>query len=224
MIKIENLYKDFGNDKFKTEVLKNINININDGTFLTILGASGSGKTTLLNIIGGLLKPTSGSVYFNDENIYSLNDKSLAKFRNEHIGFVFQKFYLEPNFTIYENISIPFIIKGDKKKNYDARINELIDKLYLTKRKNASVNELSGGEAQRVAIARAIALKPSVILADEPTGSLDSVNSEIIFEILKKLNNEGHTIILVTHNDELAKKYSKEIIKIKDGCIVSNED
>lgn len=223
MIEIKNLYKSYGEKENKQEVLKDINLTIKDGTFLTILGASGSGKTTLLNIIGGLLKPTSGEILFDEDDIYKLNDKDLSKFRNEHIGYVFQQFFLEPDFSIYENISIPFIIKGVKKKDYNDKINSLIEKLYLKSREKASVSELSGGEKQRVAIARAIALDPKVILADEPTGSLDSKNGEIVFEILKKLNEEGHTIILVTHSEEYAKKYSKEIIRIKDGSILENE-
>jgi putative ABC transport system ATP-binding protein len=220
MITIKNLVKDFYNGDNITKALDNINLEIKDKEFISILGTSGSGKTTLLNLIGGLDTPTSGEILIDEVNLFDLNDKDASAFRNKNIGYIFQLFYLEPSFTIYENVSIPLIINGQKKKDYDKRIHELLQMVNLDDYSDKIVSNLSGGEKQRVCIARALANNPKYILADEPTGSLDSYNGEKVLEYLKLLNENGKTIIFVTHNNDFANKYSTRIINLKDGKII----
>ncbi len=224
MISINNVSKIYSSGESETKALDDINININDGEFISILGMSGSGKTTLLNLIGGLDNPTSGKITIDDVSFSEMNDKEASAFRNKNIGYIFQLFYLEPSFTVYENVSIPLIINGKKKKDYDVRIHELLKKVALDEKANKRVSNLSGGEKQRVCIARALANDPKYILADEPTGSLDSQNGEIVLEYLKYLNSLGKTIVFITHNEEFANKYSSRIIRLKDGKIINNEN
>ena len=209
MIKLNNISKSYDNKL----VLDNISLQINQGDFIAIVGKSGSGKTTLLNILGGLI-PFMGEYYFENESIGILNDKS--RFRRDNIGYIFQRFYLDNSYSIYENVEVPLIIK--KEKDYKEIILNILDYVGLSDI-NKSVGKLSGGEAQRVAIARALVTNPKVILADEPTGSLDEYNKKNIMELFKKLNNDGKTIILVTHDLDDA-SYANRIIEIKDGKIV----
>lgn len=215
MIIAENLKHNYG----QLEVLKGINLQISQGEIVSILGASGAGKTTLLQIIGSLLKPCSGNVIINGQNIYELNEKKLANFRNQNIGFVFQFHHLLPEFTALENIIMPALIAKKKKKECEKKAEELLDILGILSKRDQKPAELSGGEKQRIAIARALINNPSIILADEPSGNLDSQNAlslyEIIFELRKAFNT---TFIIVTHNEKHAEMTDK-IFTIEDGYI-----
>lgn len=215
MIKADNIKKSFGN----LEVLKGINLDIPKGKLYSIVGASGAGKTTLLQILGTLSKPDSGEIYFNDNRISSMSEKRLAAFRNKEIGFVFQFHHLLPEFTALENVCIPAFIAKTPKAKAEAKAKELIDYLGLTDRMSHKPSELSGGEKQRVAMARALVNNPSVVMADEPSGNLDSSNRDELHELLFKLRDElGQTFIIVTHDDNFADR-SDKIIHIKDGII-----
>ncbi len=214
LVNITKKYKDF-------YALKETNLKIEEGEFIAIIGESGSGKSTLLNIIGQIDVPSSGEIIINGKNIVNLADKKLAKLRNSTFGFVFQSFYLEPSYTVSQNVEIPLILKGTKRKERKQRVDEVLEAVdMLDKAKNKAKN-LSGGEMQRVAIARAIAADPSIIIADEPCGNLDSKNGEVVMKLLKELNDKGKTVIMVTHSLEHA-KWAKRIIKLSDGEIVSD--
>ena len=219
MIQINNVYKNYNTKKTKIEVLKNVNLKIKEGEFISILGPSGSGKSTLLNLIGGLDLPNSGSVLVDKLEITKLNDKRLANFRNRTVGFVFQFFNLLPRSSALENCILPLIYSPTPVTDKKARAQNVLKLVGLEKRFNHKPSELSGGEQQRVAIARAIVGDPKIILADEPTGNLDSKTGEEIMEIFLDLNKRGKTIIMVTHEETLAKKTHK-IVKIKDGQIL----
>lgn len=219
MIKVENLYKYYPMGKEKYPALKNINLSINKGEFVAIIGPSGSGKSTLLNIIGGLDRPSEGKVYVDGEDIFKLNDARISKYRNKKIGFVFQFFYLEPTYTVLENVMLPLIFSKSNSRELKAK--EAIEKVGLTHKIGNKGNELSGGERQRVAIARAIVNNPSLLLCDEPTGNLDSKTGISIMNLLKALNKEGKTIVLVTHNLEYL-SFVDRVIKIKDGELEVN--
>ncbi len=215
MIKAQNIKKSFGN----LEVLKGINIEIPKGKIYSIVGASGAGKTTLLQILGTLSKPDSGDVFFNDKNISTFSEKKMATFRNQEIGFVFQFHHLLPEFSAIENVCIPAFIAKISKAKAEKRALELLEYLGLTDRIEHKPSELSGGEKQRVAVARALINYPSVILADEPSGNLDSANRDELHELLFKLRDDfGQTFIIVTHDDKFADR-SDKIIHIKDGVI-----
>lgn len=215
MIRAQNIKKSFG----KLEVLKDINLEIPHGKLYSIVGASGAGKTTLLQILGTLSKPDSGDIYFNDKNISSFSEKELAGFRNKEIGFVFQFHHLLPEFTALENVCIPAFIAKKSKAEAEKKAKELIDYLGLSDRMEHKPAELSGGEKQRVAMARALVNNPSVVLADEPSGNLDSANRNELHELLFKLRDDfGQTFIIVTHDDNFAEQ-SDRIIHIKDGVI-----
>lgn len=215
MIKAQNIKKSFGN----LEVLKGINLEIPAGEIHSIVGASGAGKTTLLQILGTLSKPDSGDIFFNDKNISSFSEKEIATFRNREIGFVFQFHHLLPEFTALENVCIPAFIAKQSKAEAEKRALELLDYLGLTDRIEHKPSELSGGEKQRVAVARALVNNPSVVLADEPSGNLDSANRNELHELLFKLRDDfGQTFIIVTHDDNFADR-SDKIIHIKDGVI-----
>lgn len=207
-------YKDF-------YALKETNLKIEDGEFVAIIGESGSGKSTLLNIIGQIDVPSSGEIIINGENTVDLDDNEVAKLRNSTFGFVFQSFYLEPTYTVYSNVEIPLVLKGMKRKERKQRIEEVLNSVDMQDKEKNKASNLSGGEMQRVAIARAIAANPPIILADEPCGNLDTNNGEIVMQLLKQLNDEGQTVIMVTHNPEHA-KWAKRIIKLSDGEIVSD--
>lgn len=215
MISVNNL--KFSYDKL--EVLKGIDLRINKGEIVSIMGPSGAGKTSLLQLIGTLEKPNSGSILINDINPNTLKEKDLAIFRNLEIGFIFQFHNLLSEFTAFENICIPGYISNDK-KNVEKKALELIKTLGLEHRKDHMPNELSGGEKQRVAVARALINSPAVILADEPTGNLDSENSKILHDLFIKLNKElNQTFIIVTHNKELGNQTNR-VINLVDGKII----
>ncbi len=215
MIKINNIHKSYGN----LEVLKGINLEVNNSEIVSILGSSGAGKTTLLQIIGTLLKPDSGNIIINGVDTNTLDERSLAKFRNKHIGFVFQFHHLLPEFTALENVCIPGFIAKRNKYEVKKTANQLLKSLNIYDRANHKPNELSGGERQRVAIARALINNPSIILADEPSGNLDSVNAKALYDIIFDLRKDFmQTFIIVTHNQEHAKLTDK-LFTIADGII-----
>lgn len=215
IIKLENIYKSFK----PVEVLKGINLEIKENEFISIVGPSGAGKSTLLHLIGTLEKPDSGTVKYNDIDIYKLNDKELGDFRNKNLGFVFQFHHLLPEFTAIENVMLPVLIGGLNKDEAMDKAKILLENLNLSHRFTHRPQELSGGEQQRVAIARALINNPKVLLADEPTGNLDSKNAQEVINLFKKLRDEcKRTIILVTHQESFA-KISDRIVYIKDGVI-----
>lgn len=213
MIKIEHVNKSFGS----LQVLNDINLEIVQGEVVSIVGASGAGKTTLLQIVGTLDRPDSGKVLYNDVDITRLTDKALSKFRNEHVGFVFQFHNLLPEFTALENVTLPALIKGQSRQNAEKSARELLDFLKLSDRVDHKPSQLSGGEQQRVAVARALVNRPSVILADEPSGNLDSVHARELHDLFFSLRDEyDQTFVIVTHNQELAEMADRKIT-MKDG-------
>lgn len=219
MIKIENLTKKFG----ELEVLKGVSLTVNKGEVISIVGPSGAGKTTLLQLIGTLDKPTSGTIRFNGEDTGKMGSNKLATFRNRHIGFVFQFHQLLPEFTALENIIIPALIAGRKRKETEAEAMELLGIMGLKERAGHKPSEMSGGENQRVAVARALINRPDVILADEPSGSLDSHNKEELHRLFFDLRDKlGQTFIIVTHDEKLA-SYTDRTIRMVDGVIESED-
>lgn len=215
MIEAKCIYKSFGN----VDVIKGIDLHIDKGEIVTIMGASGAGKSTLLQIIGTLEKADKGEVFINGQNVNKLNQKNLAAFRNKNIGFVFQFHHLLPEFTALENICIPAYIAGVSKKEANDKAMQLLDYLKLTERASHKPSMLSGGEQQRIAVARALINNPAVILADEPSGNLDSLNAKELHELFFKLREQtGQTFVIVTHNPDLA-KMADRTLTIKDGKI-----
>lgn len=215
MIKADNIKKSFGT----LQVLKGINLEIPMGKIYSIVGTSGAGKTTLLQILGTLSNPDSGSIYFNNRNISSFSEREISAFRNKEIGFVFQFHHLLPEFTALENVCIPAFIAKKSKAEAEKKALDLLKYLGLSDRKEHKPSELSGGEKQRVAVARALINSPTVVLADEPSGNLDSANRDELHELLFKLRDDfGQTFIIVTHDDNFADR-SDKIIHIKDGVI-----
>lgn len=218
MIEAKGIYKSFGN----VDVIKGIDLHIDKGEIVTIVGASGAGKSTLLQIIGTLEKADKGEVLINNQNVNAFGQRRLASFRNKNIGFVFQFHHLLPEFTALENICIPAYIAGESKSNALNKANKLLEYLNITARANHKPSMLSGGEQQRVAVARALINNPAVILADEPSGNLDSKNARELHELFFKLREEtGQTFVIVTHNQELA-KMADRTLTIKDGKIEGN--
>jgi lipoprotein-releasing system ATP-binding protein len=216
LIKVENIKKSFGN----LQVLKGINLEIPNGKIYSIVGASGAGKTTLLQILGTLSKPDSGSLIINEKEISRLSEKQLATFRNSELGFVFQFHHLLPEFTALENVCLPAFIAKTPKVKAEEKAKELLNYLGLQDRMEHKPSELSGGEKQRVAVARALVNSPMAVLADEPSGNLDSANRDELHELLFQLRNDfGQTFVIVTHDDNFASR-SDKIIHIKDGIIV----
>jgi len=219
LVVLKNITKAYKTGKVNYQVLKGIDLEVKEGEFLAIMGVSGSGKSTLLNIIGLLDKPDSGTYIFDNQEVSKLSKKELAEIRNKKIGFVFQAFHLIPWSTAFENVLMPLLYRGKIEKEDEERAKKLLIRLGLEKRINAKPSELSGGEQQRVAIARALITKPKLLLADEPTGNLDSKSSQEVMNIFKELNEEGLTIIMVTHDPEIA-KFAQKIKIIKDGVFV----
>ncbi|MDD4120034.1 MAG: ABC transporter ATP-binding protein [Clostridia bacterium] len=220
ILQLKNINKIYGNGEFQTQVLFDINLDIIRGSFNSIIGQSGSGKSTLLNIIGTLDKPTSGELYINGVRTDSMKKTELADLRNNTMGFIFQFHYLLPEFTAYENILIPYYMKNNKpSKEVIERANELIDLVGLSSVKNNLATKMSGGQQQRTAIARALINNPSIILADEPTGNLDSDTTEKIYTLLREVNEKFKTtFIIITHDRRIAEKADRNI-EIKDGKI-----
>lgn len=220
ILKANNIFKSFQTlKKHKLEVLKGISLDIQSGRITIIVGASGAGKSTLLHLLGALDKPDSGEVFYDNNNIFKLTDDKLARFRNKNIGFVFQFHHLLPEFTALENVMIPQMINGAKFNEAKNKSEELLNKVGLADRVNHKPAALSGGEQQRVAVARALANNPKIIFADEPTGNLDSANSDEIHKLILKLKNEmGMTFVIVTHNPNLV-ALADILYEIKDGQI-----
>ncbi len=215
MIKAEGIIKDYGD----LHVLKGVDIEVKASEIVSIVGASGAGKTTLLQILGTLDRPDSGRVHINGQDVTRMDDKALARFRNTHIGFIFQFHHLLPEFTAAENVCIPAMIAGNDNATSEKRAKELLDSLGLSARAGHKPAELSGGEQQRVAVARALMMEPDVIYADEPSGNLDSQNAQELHELFFKLRDDyGQTFVIVTHNEELADMADRKIV-MADGMM-----
>ena len=218
ILRVENLSKVYGKDESKVIAINNVSFSVEKGVFIAIVGASGSGKSTLLHLIGGVDRPTSGKVFIDGKDIYKMNDDSLAIFRRRQVGLIYQFYNLIPILNVEENITLPCDL--DNRKVDKHKLDELLQVLGLESRRKHLPNELSGGQQQRTSIGRAMITKPSIILADEPTGNLDSKSSDEIVNLLKKSNKEyKQTIIMITHNIDIA-KIADRIIKIEDGRIV----
>jgi|TARA_B100001741_G_scaffold309478_1_gene307208 putative ABC transport system ATP-binding protein len=221
IIETKDLTKHYQTGTQTVKALNGINLSVNKGEFISIMGPSGSGKTTLMNIIGCLDTPTQGTYNLNNKSVSILNDDELAKIRNEEIGFVFQSFHLLPRSTALNNVMLPLKYAGCSESEAIKRSKDVLDKVGLIDRIGHSPSELSGGQQQRVAIARALVNNPSILFADEPTGNLDSKTGADVMNLFKELNNQGQTIILITHEDNIAAQ-SNRIITIKDGLIKSD--
>ena len=218
MIVLRGINKIYGKGEESVHALKDVNLVIEEGKFTAIIGKSGSGKSTLMNIIGALDSPTSGTIESKGVILNELDKNELAKYRNETTGFVFQSFYLEPTFTVLENVAMPLTIAGMPKAQREEKAKAIIEDLGLSDKVNKKASELSGGQKQRVSIARALVSDPDIVLADEPTGNLDSQNGAEVMELLRDIVKKGKSVILVTHNMEDAKN-AENIIEIKDGVV-----
>lgn len=218
MIELKNIKKDYNSGKVVTSALKNVNLRIEDGEYVAVMGASGSGKSTLLNILGGLDKISQGTYFYNDINVGAMNNKELNRFRKEHISFIFQNYALMNFYTVYENTEVPLIARGIRKKERKSMVEKALTDVGIIDLAKKTPSEISGGEKQRCAIARALVVDNDIILADEPTGSLDKTNGKNIMDIFDKLKEQHKTIILVTH-DEFISGYADRIVRIEDGEI-----
>ncbi|KRD84798.1 macrolide ABC transporter ATP-binding protein [Bacillus sp. Root147] len=223
MIELVNIHKSYHLGKEEVPILKDINLKIYDGEFVAIMGTSGSGKSTLMNIIGCLDRASSGSYLLNEQEISTYSDEQLAKVRNIHIGFVFQQFQLLPRLTAVENVELPMVYAGVTRKERRARAEAALEKVGLSERMKHLPSELSGGQKQRVAIARSIVNNPTLILADEPTGALDTKTSADIMEQFSQLNADGTTVVVITHEPEVAEYTSRTVI-VRDGKVLSHSD
>lgn len=222
MLRVENLTKVYQNGEIEVKALNNISFTVEEGEMLAIMGPSGSGKSTLMHLLGCLDHPTSGDYYLNGRDVSSLNDDELAEIRNEYIGFVFQQFNLLSRTTVIHNVEVPLIYRGLKKKERYKIARETLVSVGLGHRLKHFPNEISGGQKQRVAIARALVNRPFLLLADEPTGNLDTATEEEIMTLFHELHDQGHTIILVTHEKSIA-EHARRIIHLVDGQIQSDE-
>ena len=221
ILKVENLCKIYGNGENEVHALSNVSFSIKKGEFVAIIGPSGSGKSTLLHILGGVDKPTSGKVYMDGSDVYAQNDEQLAIFRRRQVGLIYQFYNLIPVLNVTENITLPVLMDGQQINN--DRLNELIDTLKLNGREKHLPNQLSGGQQQRVSIGRALINAPAVVLADEPTGNLDSKNSQEIVELLKYSNQKyNQTLVIITHDENIALQADR-ILAIEDGKITRDE-
>lgn len=221
ILKVENLCKTYGKGENEVKALDNVSFSVNKGEFVAIIGPSGSGKSTLLHILGGVDKPTSGKVYMDGNDVYAKNDEQLAIFRRRQVGLIYQFYNLIPVLNVIENITLPVLMDGQKVNS--ERLNELLTTLKLNGRENHLPNQLSGGQQQRVSIGRALMNAPAVVLADEPTGNLDSKNSQEIVELLKFSNQKyNQTLIIITHDENIALQADR-IIAIEDGKIIRDE-
>ena len=222
MIRLKDIYKYYDNKFQRTYVLKVNNLAINEGEFVTVMGPSGAGKSTLLNIIGMLDAPNEGEYMFMDQPAFQLKEKKKVEFHRNYVGFIFQAFHLIDEMTVSENIETPLIYKGVKSKERQAMVADMLDRFNMVAKKDLFPSQLSGGQQQLIGIARAIVGKPKLLLADEPTGNLHSEQGKEIMQLLQKLNEEGITIIQVTHNEEFA-AYGNRIVRLVDGRIESDE-
>ncbi len=221
VIRLEHIYKDYPLGATTVKVLKDINLAVNAGEYVALMGPSGSGKSTLMNIIGALDVPTSGKYILNGREVEQLTDDQLAEVRNKEIGFVFQTFNLLPRLSALENAALPLIYAGVPKRERLERARQMLASVGLADRTDHKPNQLSGGQRQRVAIARALINRPSILLADEPTGNLDSQSSEEVMKLFDRLHDEGHTIILVTHEPDIA-AHAKRLVRLLDGKILDD--
>lgn len=221
MIKISNLSKVYKTELIETVALSDISFSIEKGEYVAIMGPSGSGKSTLMHILGALDVPTIGTYFLDGEEVGKLNDDELADIRNRKIGFIFQAFNLLPRTTTLKNVMLPMIYAGIPKEKRAAKAKELLEEVGLGDRLNHTTNQISGGQQQRVAIARALAMNPAILLADEPTGNIATVQAEEIMHIFQKLNDDGHTIIMITHEQDIA-SHAKRVITIRDGKIIDD--
>lgn len=221
-LRLEHLKKQYSQNELSVMALDDINLSVKEGEFLSIMGTSGSGKSTMLNILGCLDSPTSGAYYLDGEDVAKFKDEQLAEIRNKKIGFVFQSFNLLPKLSSLENVELPMVYAGVPKKIRQERAIAALEKVGLAKRVKHKPNELSGGQRQRVAIARALVNEPAILMADEPTGNLDSRSTIEIMEIFQGLNDDGTTIVMVTHEPDVA-QYTKRIALFKDGHIIKDE-
>lgn len=219
MIEIKDVTKIYNGGKAgEVKALDDVSLTIEDGEFVAVTGESGSGKSTLLNLIGALDAPTQGKIYVGGQDISGFSEEQAAKFRRENVGFVFQGFYLEESFSVLVNVEIPLILRGADEKEREARAREMLEKFDLADKAGAMPAQLSGGQMQRVCIARALAGGAKLVLADEPTGNLDSVSGSAVIDVFRKLAEEGVTIVMVTHNKEFAARCDR-IIELKDGRV-----
>ena len=223
ILNLQNIYKDYQQEKLVVPVLKVVSLTVEEGEYVAIMGPSGSGKTTLMNIIGCLDRPTSGTYELAGENVLKLKDRELSDLRLKSIGFVFQSFQLMPRESAVENVALPLSYAGVRKKERRSRATKALERVGLGDRVNFRPTQLSGGQKQRVAIARAMVNHPKILLADEPTGALDSKSGEQIMELFDSLNEEGVTIVMITHDPKIAAK-AKRIVRIIDGEIYEGEE
>jgi putative ABC transport system ATP-binding protein len=221
MIKFENICKVFISQDVETTALNNVNLHIEQGEFVAIMGPSGCGKSTLLNTLGMLDSPTSGSYQFHQQQIAQYSEKQLAKLRNKQLGYIFQSFNLIDELTVYENIELPLLYQSMSAATRKEKVNQVLNQINIGHRSNHLPQQLSGGQQQRVAVARALVVNPKLILADEPTGNLDSHNGEDVMNLLSELNRQGTTVVMVTHSEEHA-RYAARIIRLFDGAIINH--
>ncbi|MCD8104630.1 MAG: ABC transporter ATP-binding protein [Lachnospiraceae bacterium] len=222
MLKLDHIYKDYILGKMKVPALKDISLEVEKGEYLAVMGPSGSGKSTLMNIIGCLDRPTSGSYELSGQNVMGLNDSQLADVRLKNLGFVFQNFQLLPRMTALDNVALPLVYAGVRKKMRRQKAREALIRVGLEDRVTFKPTQLSGGQKQRVAIARAMVNEPDILLADEPTGALDSKSGEQVMELFQKLNEEGVTVIMITHDRNIA-GHAKRMVEIFDGELIERK-